>query len=141
MKIVGYLFGILVPLAGPLSAAEQYPILSECDPSADVRARVSQDASLEIHYSISGAPACYSVTALVDGKQIRGYLLDGPLDAIREFEKARTETEREAFRANPMPPPPPPAPPIAVPDSPAAKTAPKDPPRPQQPVYPKGRDR
>jgi hypothetical protein len=108
-------------------ADPQYKIVSECDPGSSVRGEIAQDTPLKIHFAITGAPACYSVTATIDGKEIKGYLLDGGPDAVREFEKSRADVEREAFRAIPVPSPPPPPPAAPKPaDAAPGPTAPAD---------------
>jgi hypothetical protein len=76
----------------------QYALLSECDSSAEVLAQISKDSPLDIRFAIGGSPTCYSVTATVGGKQIRGYVIAPGLDAIAAFERARAEYEREAWR-------------------------------------------
>jgi hypothetical protein len=130
VRIVVLLLGVTLEV----SAASGYRILSACDDSAEVRANVSKDAEVKINFSITGSSACYSVTATVDGKQIRGYVLDGVLDAVLTFEKARIKASRDTLNAPPVPPAPseavPPAQ-IAAPsvkstdDANAAKEAPK----------------
>ncbi|MEO8051315.1 MAG: hypothetical protein ABI833_12940 [Acidobacteriota bacterium] len=80
--------------------------MSECDASANVRANISKDTPLQIRYAIAGAPNCYSATAIVDGKQVRGYVLHSDMDAILEFDRARIKVTRETFdapRAIPQP--------------------------------------
>jgi len=102
----------------------QYALLSECDSSAEVLAQIPQDTPLEIRFAIGGSPTCYSVTATVGGKKLRGWVTARGLDAIAAFDKARAEYEREAWRPVVVAPPAPapaPAPPQAV----AAKEDPK----------------
>ena len=106
----------LIGLAMQAPPAPHYRILSECDPSAEVRAEIQQNTPMAIGFSIAGSPACYSVTATVGGKQIHGYVLDRSLDAIQAFDKARVADEREAFSRPPVPAPPP-APPAETADS------------------------
>lgn len=91
---------LLLGIALEVSAASEYRILSDCDGSATVRANVSKDTQLEIHFAIAGAPTCYSVTATVDGKQVRGYVLDAGLDAILAFDKARRKVSRDTLEAS-----------------------------------------
>jgi hypothetical protein len=96
---------LLLGVALDVSAASEYRILSDCDPSADIRATISKDAKLQIHFALAGASTCYSVTATVDGKQVRGYVLNGDLDAVLEFDKARLKVSREALNAPQVVPP------------------------------------
>ena len=135
------IIGLTMSFAQPAPADSQYKILSECDRSSNLRAEIAQDAALKIHFAITGAPTCYSVTTMVDGKEIKGYLLDGTPDAVREFEKSRADAERDAFKAIPMPAPPSPPPPApkpadAAPSSSTADSASKDAPKP--PKKPQG---
>ena len=90
---------LLLGVALEVSAGSAYRILSECDESAEVRGNISQDARIEIHFAIMGSSTCYSVTAIVDGKQVRGYVIDAGLDAVLAFEKARIKTSRDALNA------------------------------------------
>ena len=91
------------------AAAAPHKILSECDGYSTVRAEVAEDAKLKVNFSIAGAPTCYSVTVIVGGSEVKGYILDSSLDAVQAFEKSRAEAEREAFKAAPVHSPPPPA--------------------------------
>lgn len=87
---------LLLGIALEVSAAE-YRILSGCEDSAEVRANISKDAEIEIHFSIagSGSSTCYSVTATLDGKRVRGYVLNANLDAVRAFEQSRIKNTQE----------------------------------------------
>jgi hypothetical protein len=122
------LITVLLNLGLQAPADAPYQILSECDGSSAVRAQVSRDTPLEIRYSIAGAPTCYSVTATVDGREIKGYVLDATLEAVQGFEKARADAEREAFKLSPAPPPllPAPKPAAAASDSTSAASAGND---------------
>ena len=102
VRIIVLLLGIVLEV----SAASEYKILSGCDESAEVRALVLKDSPIEIHFSIAGFPTCYSVTATVDGKQVRGYVLNAGLDAVLAFDKAGTKTRRELLNAPPILAPP-----------------------------------
>lgn len=103
MKVVNLLavriIVLFIGIAFGVSAAPEYRILSECDASATVRANISKETQLQIHFAIAGAPTCYSVTATVDGKQVRGYVLNAGLDAIVAFDKSRMKVSRDAFEA------------------------------------------
>jgi hypothetical protein len=103
MRMIVLLLGITLEA----SAASGFRILSECDEAAEVRAHIAKDAQVEIHSSVSGGSPCYSVTATVEGKQIHGYVIDSGLDAVLAFEKAKTQSLREALSAAPVPPSPP----------------------------------
>jgi hypothetical protein len=90
---------LILSLGLDVSAASEYKILSGCDDAGEVRARVSKDSQINIHFSIAGYTTCYSVTVTVDGKQVQGYVLNAGLDAVREFEQARIKTTRDSFNA------------------------------------------
>jgi hypothetical protein len=92
----------LIGLAMQAPPTPHYRILSDCDPSSEVRAEIAKNTPMEIRFSIAQSPTCYSVTATVDGKHVSGYVLDRNLDAIETFEKARVTAERDAFSA-PLP--------------------------------------
>ncbi len=103
MKVVNLLavrtIVLFLGIAFDVSAAAEYRILSECDASASVRANISKETQLQIHFAIAGATTCYSVTATVDGKEVRGYVLNAGLDSIAAFEKSRMKVSREALEA------------------------------------------
>jgi hypothetical protein len=74
-----------------------YRIYSACDENADVRAEVQKDTPLTVQFSIAGGAVCYSVTAMVNGQAVRGYVLDRTLEPVRVFEDARVKNNRESF--------------------------------------------
>jgi hypothetical protein len=121
---------LLFGIALEVSAATEYQIVRECDPASEVRALISKDSPIKIHFAIAGGATCYSVTATVDGMAVRGYVLDRELDAVIAFEKAVT-----AARQNLSDAPPALAPPTAsVPDSAASATDTKKSPGQSEPV-------
>ena len=97
---------LLFGIALEASAASQYKLLSNCDESSEVRGLLSKDSRITIHFAIASAITCYSVTATVDGKQVRGYVLDPALDGVRAFEKAGMEARSNLIEAEPVLPPP-----------------------------------
>jgi hypothetical protein len=96
---------VLIGMAVNLSAAAQYKILSECDPSSEVRALIAQDSPLAVHFAIASATTCYSVTANVDGKLVRGYVLEPGLDGVLAFEKAVSQARQNLIEVAPVPEP------------------------------------
>jgi hypothetical protein len=49
------------------------------------------DAPVEVRSSVAGnAKTCYAVTAMVDGKPVRGYVQGSSLAGVAEFERLRT---------------------------------------------------
>jgi|HubBroStandDraft_2_1064218.scaffolds.fasta_scaffold1129899_1 hypothetical protein len=119
MHLIALMIGVAFQTPAPASVA----VLSECDASSDVVAQAPRDAALEVHYSIAGAPTCYLVTGTLQGKPVRGFVLDRQVDSVVAFEKSRVQTEQTAFKAPPVieAPAPPPADPVKTTDS--AKTA------------------
>jgi hypothetical protein len=97
---------LLFSIALEASAASQYKLLSNCDESSEVHGLLSKDSQITIHFAIASAVTCYSVTATVDGKQVRGYVLDPALDGVLAFEKAGIEARSKIIDAAPTPPSP-----------------------------------
>jgi hypothetical protein len=63
-------------------------------------ATLPRSAPVEIRSSVAGyAQSCYAVTAVVDGKSVRGYVQGNSLEAIAEFERQRAV--RDAALVNP----------------------------------------
>ena len=117
MHLIALMIGVAFQTPAPASVA----VLSECDASSDVVAQAPRDAALEVHYSIAGAPTCYLVTGTLQGKPVRGFVLDRQVDSVVAFEKSRVQTEQTAFKAPPViDAPAPPADPVKPADS--AKT-------------------
>jgi hypothetical protein len=100
MRLIVFLLG----MALEASAAAPYKLLSECDQPSGARAVLAKDTPITVHYAIAGATTCYAVTAIVDGKQVRGYVVDSELDGIIAFEKARIKSRQE-LGAQPILPP------------------------------------
>jgi hypothetical protein len=119
MHLIALMIGVALQTPAPASIA----VMSECDASSDVVAQAPRDAAFEVHYSIAGAPTCYLVTGTLQGKPVRGFVLDRQIDSVVAFEKSRVQTEQTAFKAPPLiEAPAPPADPVKTADS--AKTAP-----------------
>ena len=93
---------LVLGMALEASAASQYKLLSSCDESSEVRGLISKDSQITIHFAIASAVNCYSVTATVEGKQVRGYVLDPKLDGVVAFEKAGIEARRNIIDAPPV---------------------------------------
>jgi hypothetical protein len=116
---------IALSLILDFSPAAGAKLFSECDAASEVRANVEKDAPLQVRSSISSGSPCYAVIATIDGKEVRGYVMDGDLDAVIAFEKAKNESLRAVLSLPPVvtAPEPPPAPTPA----PAAAPAPAQP--------------
>ena len=96
-------FLIFLAASGFLFAENaSYRIYSECDENTDVRAQIQKDTPLSIRFAIAGGSPCYSVTASVNGKEIRGFVLDRSLDAVRAFDEARARNDRDSFEHAPV---------------------------------------
>lgn len=100
MNLIAFMAALALQGAAPLPVA----VLTECDASSDVAAHVPKDAAMDVHYSIAGAPTCYLVTVTIQGKTLKGYVVDREADAVVAFEKSRVESEQAAFKA-PLPMP------------------------------------
>jgi hypothetical protein len=112
-----YPFGVFLSLLLAPSPQAGVPLIDDCSDSATVIATLAADAPVEVRSSIAGgAQACYAVTATVNGKPVRGYVLGNGLKAIAEFERQRAAAAvvQEALppaapeTAVATPPPPPP---------------------------------
>ena len=96
-------FLIFLAAAGSLFAeSDGYRIFSACDEHEDVRAEIQKDTPLRVEFSIAGGSVCYSVTATVGGNTVRGYVLNGTLDAVQAFDRARAKNDRESFVNTPI---------------------------------------
>jgi len=130
-NLIAFLAALALQGAAPAPVA----VLTECDASSDVAAQIPRDAAMDVHYSIAGAPTCYLVTVTVQGKALKGYVVDRGADAVVAFEKSRVESEQAAFKA-PLPMPESAAAPVAsvepakpAPAAVAAKVEKKSPPK------------
>lgn len=102
VNLIAFTAALALQAGAPAQAAPaQVTVLSECDASSEVAARVPKDAALEVHYSLAGVPTCYFVTLNARGETVRGYVVDRELDVVVAFEKSRVESEQAAFKAPP----------------------------------------
>jgi hypothetical protein len=93
-------FLILVMAAGCVFAeGAGYRIYSSCDEGSDVRAEIQKETPLTVQFSVAGDSPCYSVAGTVDGKAVRGYVLDATLDSVRAFDGARVKNDKASFEA------------------------------------------
>jgi len=101
-----HLIALMIGIAMQAPAPSRVAILSECDASSGIVAEVPRDAALEVHYSIADAPpTCYFVSLTVEGKAVRGWVLDRQAPAVVAFEQSRVNYEQNAFKT-PLPLPP-----------------------------------
>jgi len=80
------------------------PLVEDCSESAPVLATLSRSAPAEVRSSVAGyAKTCYAVTAEVNGKSVRGYVLGDGLDAVVEFERQRAAVAASIVDVAPAP--------------------------------------
>jgi hypothetical protein len=109
-NLIGLILGFAIQAPAPASV----PVLSFCDATAAVIAQAPREVAMKVHFAIAGSPTCYLATMTIDGREVRGYVLDRRLDAVIAFERSRVATEQAAFKAPQY---------IAPPDPPAAAPA------------------
>lgn len=108
---------------------EGIPLVEDCSESAPVLTTLSKNAPVEVRSSVAGyAKTCYAVTAVVNGKSVKGYVLGDGLSAIAEFERQMAAVAASMEDVAPAPAP-----------APAVAPAPKAPPV-EKPHYPPFRD-
>jgi hypothetical protein len=85
-----YPYVALLALLPAAAQAAGISLVDDCSDSATVLATLSASAPVEVRSAIAGnAKACYSVTAVIDGKPVRGYVQGNELAAVVEFERQR----------------------------------------------------
>jgi AhpC/TSA family protein len=85
------------------SAEPSVPLREECPDSAKVLANLTASAPAEVRFSIAGnEKACYAVTAVVDGKSVRGYVTGNDLAAVAEFERQRAVVAASVVNVAPV---------------------------------------
>lgn len=101
----------LSPSAGnPAPSGVRQPagirLMDDCSESASLLAELPTNAAVEVRSSVTGyAKPCYSLTASVDGKRIKGYVLGSGLDAVAEFEHKKAVYLASIVTLPPAPPP------------------------------------
>ena len=100
-------------------APQGVPLLEDCSDPQQVLATIRPGDSVRVRTSRAGdAQTCYGVTAVIDGKQVKGYVLGRSLPAVVEFENQRStaaavgEAAPPAKAADPVTPPPQPRLPV-----------------------------
>ncbi len=80
------------------------PLRDECSASAKILTQLEVGAPALVRFSMAGdEKTCYSITTIVDGKPVNGYVEGNDLAAVAEFERQRAL----AVRTNVSPAPPP----------------------------------
>jgi hypothetical protein len=66
------------------------PLIESCFEPTHVIATVGTGDQVQVRSSMAGEEkTCYSITAVIDGKAVSGYVLGAELKAVAEFEKQR----------------------------------------------------
>ena len=105
------------------------PLLDDCSDSAVALGSLAPAARVEVRSAVAGyAKTCYAVTAAVDGKSVKGYVLGNDLAAVADFERERAAVAASIADVAPAP--------VAAP---AIAPVPKAPPV-EKPHYPPFRD-
>jgi len=85
------------------AASASVPLLNDCSDSARVVARLTPASAIQVRFSLAGnSQTCYSVVAVVDGREVAGHVLGQSLPAIAEFERQLSKSPAVA----PAPAPP-----------------------------------
>lgn len=80
------------------------PLVEDCSESAPVLATLSRSAPAEVRSSVAGySKTCYAVTAEVNGKSVKGYVLGDGLDAVADFERQRAAVAASIADVAPAP--------------------------------------
>jgi len=92
------------------------PLIDDCSDSATVLATLAVSAPVEVRSAIAGnVKTCYAVTAMVDGKPVKGYVQGNDLTAVAEFERQRVAASIvKAAPSEPAATAPPVAPPVVA---------------------------
>jgi hypothetical protein len=100
-----YPYLALLALLPAAAQAAGISLVDDCSDSATVLATLAASAPVEVRSSIAGnAKVCYSVTAVLDGKPVRGYVQGNELTAVVEFERQRAaNTAASMVTATPAP--------------------------------------
>jgi hypothetical protein len=100
-----YPYAAYLALLQALALQAGIPLIDDCSESARVLTDLAANASVDVRSSIAGAKkVCYAVTAVVDGKTIRGYVLGNDLDAVAEFERQRAAAAASIVNIDPAVP-------------------------------------
>lgn len=100
---------ILALLQAPVLLRAGVPLTEDCSSSSKVLADLPANAPVQVRGSITGDEAtCYSVTAVLNGKPVKGYVQGNGLLAVAEFERRRAAVAAASDR-----------PPAAAPAAPA----------------------
>jgi peroxiredoxin len=94
-------------------APQGTPLLESCSEPQHVLATLKPGDNVRVRASVAGeVQTCYGVTAVIDGRPIKGYIVDRSFPAIAEFERQRSaaspvgDAPPPAKAADPVIPPP-----------------------------------
>lgn len=93
---------VLLLLAASAAAVrhDQTPLRSECESGAAPVATLAAGHPVRIRFSIAGGTPCYKLSALVDGREVTGYLNRTELTGLEEFDGARQSAAAVAAIGN-----------------------------------------
>jgi peroxiredoxin len=73
------------------AAPQGVPLLENCSEPQSVLATLRPTDNVRVRASVAGeAQTCYGVTAVIDGRPVKGYILDKTFPAVLEFERRRS---------------------------------------------------
>src|SRR5947209_6679491 len=70
---------------------DRTPLRAGCSADDEVVASLPAGTMLEVRYAIADGSNCFSVSALLDGKKVEGYVPGGALTGVDAFERERAE--------------------------------------------------
>ena len=77
----------------PSSMPPTVPLLEECSAGSRTVATITPGTELQVHWSLAGdSSTCYGVSAVVEGKDVKGYVIGQVLPEIVAFERQRAAT-------------------------------------------------
>jgi peroxiredoxin len=72
-------------------AAHSVPLLENCSEPQHVLAILRPGDNVRVRASVAGeAQTCYGVSAVIDGRPVKGYILDKTFPAVADFERQRS---------------------------------------------------
>lgn len=99
-----YTYIAILAFLQTLAVQPGVPLLDECSASGRVLTQLEVGASAKVRFSMAGdAKTCYSITAVVDGKPVSGYVEGNDLTAVVEFEHQRALAARPSVSPAPSP--------------------------------------
>jgi peroxiredoxin len=95
---------ILAFLQAPILLSE-VPLRDQCSASGRILTNLEVGAAANVRSSMAGnEKTCYSITAVVDGKSVNGYVEGNDLAAVAEFERQRALAAQASVSVAPSAP-------------------------------------